>query len=599
MSNLDSIIYPYIDKVLSSSNIVLTLNRLSSIQYLALVFVITLSISLVLFIRSDTKRHIYRRSTRLNVVIYILYLVLVVGMITSYGAYHYSVILIAGLAAALTALAFSTDVKEPLALALLVLVIFGVNFRLLASGVEEGETASDMINIYMNGFFRWSIHGGHYDFAPLDAVAKVIASYVLGTNVYDPLVGTFLYVLHGVAAVLIVYSLIRKVAKHLLALIALVMTSFPYSPLIGLTVPPAPLSHMMGLIAYAVVLSSNSQWRGLLVAMPFLIYAILVHPTSLGLLLVLTATLIATYISSDKSSNSTRLLYILAIASSLYFLKVFYTAFSEGFISFLNLLWNYILNAFREEQYEFTTRNVAYSGLPRISITGFALFPAIVGAYTLTVLFKLMKSLRKKERVQFIDTLFISIVFLYIVFSIASFLTGIGGVSQSRAIYNGIQPYAEFALVLHAAKTLASEATPSKLSNLLRLLLIASLFTLITPNAMHLNYSIPMAKPATWNDHVIAYTYTGLIDKNLFLQLYNSYGEYGRLVAVKERGEFYYGLGGTMAVVYYYIAPRVVDAKSYWDPRIMAVFSAPKNPADYTENKVFDAWVYGFYLYLK
>ena len=38
----------------------------------------------------------------------------------------------------------------------------------IINGIEEREVTSDMINIVINGYFKWSIHGSHYDFAPLD-----------------------------------------------------------------------------------------------------------------------------------------------------------------------------------------------------------------------------------------------------------------------------------------------------------------------------------------------------------------------------------------------------------------------------------------------
>jgi len=38
----------------------------------------------------------------------------------------------------------------------------------IINGIEEREVTSDMINIVINGYFKWSIHGSHYDFVPLD-----------------------------------------------------------------------------------------------------------------------------------------------------------------------------------------------------------------------------------------------------------------------------------------------------------------------------------------------------------------------------------------------------------------------------------------------
>jgi hypothetical protein len=54
-----------------------------------------------------------------------------------------------------------------------------------------------------------------------------------------------------------------------------------------------------------------------------------------------------------------------------------------------------------------------------------------------------------------------------------------------------------------------------------------------------------------------------------------------------------------MATVYYFIAPRIVSAKSYWDPCIVAIGALPKNVGNYIVNRVFDAWIYGFYIYTR
>jgi hypothetical protein len=108
-----------------------------------------------------------------------------------------------------------------------------------------------------------------------------------------------------------------------------------------------------------------------------------------------------------------------------------------------------------------------------------------------------------------------------------------------------------------------------------------------------------MAKPATLNDHIVAYSFVGLIDRGYYIELYSSCGDLGRLVAMQGRGEFFYGLGATQAGTHYFIAPKVIPAKSYWDPCVMATSSMPRDVEDFIMLKVFDAWVYEFYLYAR
>jgi hypothetical protein len=207
----------------------------------------------------------------------------------------------------------------------------------------------------------------------------------------------------------------------------------------------------------------------------------------------------------------------------------------------------------------------------------------------------MIKVLRGKQ-LDVVEQLFIVTLIFYGAFALASLLTGLGGVSQSRGLMNGAQPYMELALILYLSMLMPKQSKPY----ILIPLALSVLATLISPNAIPQNYTIPMAaKTATINDHIVAYSFAELIDRHYFVQLYNTCGAIGRITAFQERGDVSYGLGSTMATVYYFIAPRVVLAKSYWDPCIMAIGALPKNADNYIINKVFDAWIYGFYTYTR
>jgi len=189
----------------------------------------------------------------------------------------------------------------------------------------------------------------------------------------------------------------------------------------------------------------------------------------------------------------------------------------------------------------------------------------------------------------------VTLVF-YGVFVLTAISTGLGGRSQSRIVTTGAQPYVELALILYLAMLVPRQSKPLVLIPLA----ISVLATLITPNAMPLNYTIPMAaKAATFNDHVIGYNFTELIDKSYFVKLYSTCGDAARIIASQERGNASYGLGSTKSTVYCFIAPKIVHAKSYWDPCIMAIYAEPKDATGYVTNKVFDAWIYGFYIYTR
>jgi len=91
-------------------------------------------------------------------------------------------------------------------LVLATLALFTSATEHVVDGIEEREVTSDVINMYLNRYFRWSTHGSHYDLAPLDAVPKVMLSYIVN-EVADEVIKTmglnnvrkiYKLVLHGV-----------------------------------------------------------------------------------------------------------------------------------------------------------------------------------------------------------------------------------------------------------------------------------------------------------------------------------------------------------------------------------------------------------------
>jgi heme/copper-type cytochrome/quinol oxidase subunit 4 len=487
-----------------------------------------------------------------------------------------------------------------LALILAILTIFVFGSRHLINGVEEHETTSDMINIVINGYFRWSIHGSHYDLAPLDAILKVVLSYITSDTIFSPTLASIMYTCYGLVAFLLIYVLARTITSdfnYALAVTLLAMLSYPYSPLIGLSTPPAPHAHLLAVAALALVTRSLLGYRAFTLSDYFatillVLASLLIHPSSLGLVLYLA--LIALWLAYRKNlTKHNYVLSVLVLSLIIYLAKVMYTAFARGFANYIQLLWDYVVNAFREmEVATIATRNPGYSGLPRVCLTGFATLLGYLAGLALPILVKALK----RKQLSVVEQLLIVTLIFYGAFTLASLLTGLGGVSQTRIILNGAQPYMELALVLYLATLVPKQGK----SYILIPLAISVLATLISPNALPQNYTIPMAaKAATINDHIVAYSFTELIDRHYFVQLYNTCGAIGRITAFQERGDVSYGLGSTMATVYYFIAPRVVSAKSYWDSCIMAIYAEPRDVSGYVIDRVFDAWVYGLYIYAK
>jgi hypothetical protein len=525
------------------------------------------------------------------------------GLATSYKLFHYTTILILGVMLSLLTFSLSlfTDNIKRLRKTLLILAVLLVVFagsRPLVNGIDEQETTSDTINIFLNGFFRWSIHGNHYDLAPVDSITKVILLRTTGiNNIFDPATASTIYVAHGIMAILLLYSFLKFISRNLApALIGLSLFLYPYSAIVGLSMPPAPLSQLMG-VAYlaltlrGIIAKHVSMAPGLIMAL-FLVYSILAHPSSIGLLLLVGSILIVSRHYIEQNTRNTIIMTLL-IGLVAYFSKTLYTAFIQGFAGYLSMLKDYIVQALTTEENltGFTTRNLGYSALPRTALTGFAVFPAIVTGYTLVVV---IHTLRRK-RIDVLDSILLSAMIVYGLFFIVAYLTGVGGVSQSRILFNGIQPYVELVFLIH----LLGKNTSNKVKIIALLLLVASLNTIITPNAIPVNYTIYMAsKAATLNDHINAYNFFNLMSTSYFIELYTSSDISGRIIVTYE-SKVKYNAESIMAVTYFYIAPKIIDAKSYWDPRILSIFLQPRETEYFVENRIYNGWVHAFLLYTR
>jgi len=602
----------FLDQILRPIDEMLGTQRLSLLIYLIIIFgsifIFTLALSNISSLSKNKRIELPSNLTFIIIMINIILLLLGIG--TSVGAFHYSLFIILSIfmipvtfyALAITNINEKSSVIRrikllSLILAMLIILLFGS--RHIVNGVEEGETTSDMINILINGHFRWSIHGSHYDFAPLDAILKVVLSHITGGTIFSPVLASVMYTCYGLATFLLVYILAKIITdsfSHALAITLLAMLSYPYSPIIGLSVPPVSQAHLLSITALTFITRSllgykTFMFRDYFIVIVLILASLLMHPSTLGLVLYLT--FITFWLAYRKNlRNHSYILFILIFSLMIYFAKVTYTAFTMGFANYIQVLWNYIVNTFMEREITtITTRNLGYSVLPRPCLTGFATLLGYLAGLALPILIRMLK----RKQLGMRDQLFIVTLIFYGVFALASLSTGLGGTSQSRIAMNGAQPYMELALIIYLAMLMPKQNR----SLILIPLAISVLATLITPNAIPQNYTIPMAKPATLNDHIIAYEFIGLIDRSYYINLYTTCGDVGRIIASQERGDITYGLGSTMATVYYFIAPKVVPAKSYWDPCIMAIGAPPKNVDNYIINRVFDAWIYGFYIYTR
>ena len=259
----------FVDRLLKDLDKVLGTSHIPTVGYLMLVFTVVFVVTILILQFSSVKvshrinRDISRTRGFYRVVLGVVIAnmsLLLIGVMTSLNNFHYSPILVASLlmiplVVYLTVLSGSGASRiRVVLLVLATVVIFVFGSRHLVTGIEEHETTSDMINIYVNGYFRWSIHGAHYDLAPLDAILKVMLAYIIGNNIYDSILASLMYSSYGLVAFLLVYSLVKRSGVNPVPFLLLSMLSYPYSPMVGLSVPPVPLSQLHAISATTIIL---------------------------------------------------------------------------------------------------------------------------------------------------------------------------------------------------------------------------------------------------------------------------------------------------------------------------------------------------------
>ena len=219
---MPSLFVPYINELLSKPSSALGLSRLSITIYLFLVFIIYLAITIIFILLQMFNKYVKNNQIKSNfshnfilVILIINILLILIGSASSLGLFYYSLILVLAvliipIITYLISLINNDSKVEFLSIIFAILVIFIFASRDLVTGIAEQETTSDAINIYLNGYFRWSIHAPWYDLAPLDAILNVILSYVTGKSIFNAALASAMYFSYGLMAFLLLYALVKR-----------------------------------------------------------------------------------------------------------------------------------------------------------------------------------------------------------------------------------------------------------------------------------------------------------------------------------------------------------------------------------------------------
>lgn len=432
-----------------------------------------------------------------------------------------------------------------------VTIIFFVSARWLIRGVDSEETSSDTLNIYYNGYFRYSMHAGWYDLAPVDSIIKVILLRIGGNN--DPFspVETFLISFaSGLFLYIVVYIYVKSKPSisYLIPLIPAILSIHPYAFLPGAYVTPTNIAVALALASLTLyMLSTQTSSKAHLITLNALFAtSLLAHPFSLTVLIFIAICLITKYLNGLLRTHD---LSFFLSASTLWFIKTVYTATMHGIAS----IWNSVLNGILHVWYRETLivfRNPWYPEIPRISIASFTASLGIIGGIAVVVLLFMLRGRTINPRwIGFSIILFTGFT------GLSSLLASLGG--QSRYILVPFASLFSFVVLIYGEVRGVSPALKA-------LIAIAAILTMLSPNFMPDQYSFPMA--AKVSDRTMFEILRSLFEKLDPTFVINRFqGTSSMRLYIVQQSEFIRNMGEAGLIVDKLILSGIVEARSYWD----------------------------------
>ncbi|MEM4435692.1 MAG: hypothetical protein QXO22_01820 [Thermosphaera sp.] len=457
-----------------------------------------------------------------------------------------------------------------------IIIIFIISARWLIRGVDAEETSSDTLNIYYNSYFRYSMHAGWYDLAPVDSIIKVILLRVGGNN--DPFssLETFLISFtSGLFLYILIYAYVksRPSINHLLPLIPAILTMHPYSFLPGAHVTPTNIAVALALASLTLflLLAESSSKAHLLTLNILFVTSLLTHPFSLSVVIFVTICLITKYV--DGVLRMRDLSFFISV-SILWLIKTVYTATIHGVAS----IWNSVVNGvFRvwERETIIAFRSVGYLGMPRIPLASFTASLGVIGGITIVISLFMLRKRSINPR-----WLGLSVIFFTGFTGLLSMLAMLGG--QSRYI---LVPFASlFSLVILLYGEIRNITPVLKV-----LITIAAILTMLSPNFMPDQYSFPMA--AKVSDRTMFEISRSLFEKLDPTFVINRFqGASSMKLYIDQQSGFIRNMGEAGLIVDKLILNGVINARSYWDFLGRGPFDVVEDSHEYLmDNIVWDS----------
>ena len=468
--------------------------------------------------------------------------------------------------------------------------------KVMLNGVDAAETTVDTLQIYCEGYFRFSRHAGWYDLAPIDAIMKVFLLNLLGVgNPYDPSVTTLMYSALSVSILTFIFAFVKNFRGNFIrncALSILLLTINPYSLLIGMSTPPTNFSLVFSMFAVMLasrviynISSSAADHASILLFTILTAQAVFAHPMSIMVPVYLLTSSI--YLRRSHTNNrSFRYISSLALISIIIFLlKSIYTAVLSGVSSLIDA----IIEGLTTFLFGGGPRDISvYLGgppPPKSTLFSFAAFPSFMAALFFTETIRILKG--KKG-----DRLTVLILSAVLVLGLAAAVTNLVS-SHSRYLGRPSIVLGSFQCLIY----LICMPARSKWKNALMILLgIMCLTSILSPNAMIEHYNVFTG--GRWpreENFILSRFLVDHVDLEYVISVFNRFQK-ARLNLYFTHDILYYGHPYHHVEVLLtekFLIPRLINAKSYWDfaGRLFVKYSGYIDLIDTSsESIVFNGW---------
>jgi len=607
-------LFRFIDKILG-------LNRISNIAVLIVSAVIAFFLTLLILhkVRHEYSNNIeqntfsYRNAVFIVSAMYLWTAILmIIGMSSSVYRYKVDIVLILGLAIYVCTLVFTiilplTLLKRSrhLSFTLLftvstLLYVLFFSSKVLLNGVEANETTVDTLQIYYEGYWRFSRHASWYDLAPIDAVVKVFLLHVLGiNNPYDAVITTLMYGTLSFSMVTFMFEFTKNLFSDSIkgwSIVILLMSIHPYALLIDMSTPPTNFSLVFSILAIMIIsksiyMNARTNYATLISFTIFIASAMLAHPIAIMIPAYLLAASLAISTYNPAKIRINNVIYSSTMISVILFLtKLVFTGVVLGARGLIDAILKGLTVFLSVEQ---PIDVMAYEGSPnpppKSTLFSFAGFIGFVSAIFLIELIKLMMG-RKGDK----TTVFVMGTSLLLI--VAGAITNMISSSSRYLAVPGIA-LGSFQSIIYLSNIIKNSSY-SKWKNILAMMIgTMCLASVLSPNAMIEEYNIFTGGrwPRIENfilSHYLVYHVDPRYVANVF------YGwEKAKLNLYFAQDILYYGHPYhhiDVLLTERFLIPGIINARSYWDFSGGRLFLKYAGYIDYTkiinESVIFNGW---------